>query len=247
MRDFIDRWRDIAIGEVSHQDVTVGDHPVAWWFDRNNATTEAFMAALVGDPQLVVPGRPNESKFITRFLRPTRPMGQRLQGDRPIVEQWIADGALVPAAQGVPVDRTPALTLAPAPGARSQPSTSPFSPQMTPAEVQQYEPEYFHRLINSEDFPDFLPTARELAHHYFEIGRQKEEEEAPGSLWFVLNPGGFPPIIWRESLRSRRQHSTKALTVLPQNWRGLSPCLPWCGRQVSAAMLCGKKRPLTLA
>src|SRR5437867_13037943 len=54
-------------------------------------------------------------------------------------------------------------------------------------------------------------------------------------------------VVWRESLRSRSKHSTKALAVLPHNvaWPFL-PLLPWCGRHVSAAMICGKKRPLTL-
>ena len=54
-------------------------------------------------------------------------------------------------------------------------------------------------------------------------------------------------IIWRESLRSRCKHSTRAQTVLPHNlaWLFL-PFLPWCGRHGSAAMICGRKRPLTL-
>src|SRR5712691_249654 len=57
----------------------------------------------------------------------------------------------------------------------------------------------------------------------------------------------FRQIIWRESLRSRCQYSTKAQTVLPHNvaWPFL-PFLLWCGHQVSAAMICGRKRPLTL-
>ena len=54
-------------------------------------------------------------------------------------------------------------------------------------------------------------------------------------------------IIWRESLRSLCKHSTRAQTVLPHNvaWPFL-PFLPRCGRHVSAAMICGRKRPLTL-
>src|SRR5437879_13715085 len=54
-------------------------------------------------------------------------------------------------------------------------------------------------------------------------------------------------IIWRESLRSRCKHSTRTQTVLPHNvaWP-FFPFLPWCGHQVSAAMICGRKRPLTL-
>src|SRR5216683_5137745 len=54
-------------------------------------------------------------------------------------------------------------------------------------------------------------------------------------------------IIWRESLRSLCKHSTRAQTVLPHNvaWPFL-PFLPWCGHHVSAAMIYGRKRPLTL-
>ena len=96
MRDVIDRWHDIALSEVSHQDVTGDGQPVAWWFDKENATTEAFMRALAGDPELVVPDKPADSQFLTRFLRPSRPMGKRLKDDRPTVEEWISDGAPVP-------------------------------------------------------------------------------------------------------------------------------------------------------
>ncbi len=92
MRDVIDKWRDIALTVPSHLDTTLGDHPITWWFDIANATTEEFMRALASDPELVVPGRPAESAFVTRFLRPTRPMGIRLAEDRPIVENWITDG-----------------------------------------------------------------------------------------------------------------------------------------------------------
>jgi len=54
-------------------------------------------------------------------------------------------------------------------------------------------------------------------------------------------------IIWRESLRSLCKHSTRAHTVLPHNvaWP-FSPFLPLCGRHGSAAMICGRKRILTL-
>src|SRR5882724_696091 len=54
-------------------------------------------------------------------------------------------------------------------------------------------------------------------------------------------------IIWRESLRSLCKHSTRAQTVLPHKvaWPFL-PFLLWCGRHVSAAMICGRKRHLTL-
>src|SRR5262249_7709975 len=57
----------------------------------------------------------------------------------------------------------------------------------------------------------------------------------------------FRQIIWRESLRSLCKHSTRASTVLPDNvaWP-FFPFLPWWGRHGSAAMICGRKRPLAL-
>src|SRR6266566_4771446 len=57
----------------------------------------------------------------------------------------------------------------------------------------------------------------------------------------------FCQIIWREFLRSHWKHSTRAQMVLPHNvaW-SFFPFLPWCGCHVPAAMICGRKRPLTL-
>ena len=54
-------------------------------------------------------------------------------------------------------------------------------------------------------------------------------------------------IIWREFLRSHCKHSTKAQMVLPHNvaWPFFL-FLPWYGCHVPAAMICGRKRPLTL-
>ena len=54
-------------------------------------------------------------------------------------------------------------------------------------------------------------------------------------------------IIWREFLRSHCKHSTKAQMALPHNvaWPFFL-FLPWYGCHVPAAMICGRKRPLTL-
>ncbi len=51
---------------------------------------------------------------------------------------------------------------------------------MTPAEVQKAEPEYFHQLINIEDFAAFLDDARGLAKYYFAIGGENEESFPAG-------------------------------------------------------------------
>ena len=57
----------------------------------------------------------------------------------------------------------------------------------------------------------------------------------------------FCQIIWREFLLSHCKHSTRAQMVLPHNvaWP-FFPFLSWCGCHMPAAMICGRKRPLTL-
>jgi hypothetical protein len=57
MADVIDRWRTVAIHVASHARRQVATHPVAWWFDTQNASTREFMEALAGDPLLVVQER----------------------------------------------------------------------------------------------------------------------------------------------------------------------------------------------
>jgi hypothetical protein len=103
MRALIDRWRDVALTSAGHQDYTLGDHPVVWWFNLQNASTDQFMAALAAEPRFIVPGRPDESPLVTRFLRPGRPMGARLAADRQVIEAWIAAGAPLPRAEAAPV------------------------------------------------------------------------------------------------------------------------------------------------
>ena len=180
MREVIDRWRDVAINVVSHLDVNVADHPVAWWFDKKNATTEDFMKALAGDSSLVVPGKPAESQFFTRYLKLTRPMGKRLKDDRATVEKWIADGAPVPAPSITGGSIQPPSPL-PLPNEEAKDTFVRFVAGMKPEEIQKNEPEYFHQLINIEDFSGFLADARALARYYFEVGRQNEANEPEDS------------------------------------------------------------------
>lgn len=170
MRDLIDRWRDIAIVEVAHQSRTVAGRPVAWWLSKANATTEDFMRALAGDPQLIVPGRPNESRFLTSFLKPTRPMGARLAADRQIVEDWISANVPIPTSA---VPSSEALEAAFSRQATPSGQTVHYSDQTSAAELLMNEPQYFHQLINVEDYPDFLLDAKRLAEHYLSIGAQQ--------------------------------------------------------------------------
>lgn len=61
MANVLDRWRGAAVNVGSHAFRQVAGHPVSWWFDLANASTEQFMHALAGDVALVVPGRPDDS------------------------------------------------------------------------------------------------------------------------------------------------------------------------------------------
>ncbi|CAN1546603.1 Iron-containing redox enzyme [Rhabdaerophilaceae bacterium] len=169
MRDFVDRWRDIAIVEESHQSRIVSGKDVSWWLSKANATTEDFMRALSGDPNLVIPGQPEASRFLTSFLKQTRPMGSRLSADRPIVENWISAGAPIPEAVN-PV----ALDLK----ANLKRKTVPFSGSISADEVLINEPVYFHQLINIEDYSDFLPDAKRLAEYYLEQGSKQSLKDS---------------------------------------------------------------------
>lgn len=172
MKGVIDKWRSIAASEVAHLDVSVGDHPVAWWFDTANASTGEFIAALAADPALVVPGRPADSPLLSRYLRTSRAMGRRLRDDRAAVERWIAAGAPLSDEQAPPA-KDSALAKEENLGESG----------WTPEELLRLEPEYFHRLVNIEDYPEFLPTAQQLAEYYFGIGRRNEQAEPPDSLF----------------------------------------------------------------
>ncbi|RWQ45669.1 MAG: iron-containing redox enzyme family protein [Mesorhizobium sp.] len=182
MRDFIDRWRDIAILELAHETRSVAGKEVVWWLNKANATTEDFMSALAGDTNFVVPGRPNESRFLTSFLNPSRPMGARLAADRKLVEDWIVAGAPIP---------TTMFSLSEKSLVRK---TIPYKPEMTPEELLVNEPSYFHQLINIEDYPDFLDDAKVLTQHYLDEGSKqslKGSEYGPLDDFNIYDPDEF--------------------------------------------------------
>jgi hypothetical protein len=147
MADVIDRWRAVAIHVASHAHRQVAARPVAWWFNTKNASTREFMEALAGDPLLVVSGAPNESKLVTQFLQPSRPMGNTLASDATIIKEWITAKCPIPAA----ISKQ-----------RDSGDTSDFSRMPTTDE----EREAFYKLNNIESFPEFRETARQLARVY---------------------------------------------------------------------------------
>jgi len=96
MAGVIDNWRDFAVDVRSHTLHQVAGHAVAWWFDEIHASTREFMEALASDNRLVVPGAPDESELVTRFLLSTRPMGGTLGADAAIIREWIAADCPIP-------------------------------------------------------------------------------------------------------------------------------------------------------
>ncbi len=145
MADVIDRWRAAAINVASHSHRRVAAHPVAWWFNTQNASTREFMQALAGDQLLVVPGAPDQSALVTQFLQPSRPMGNTLASDANTIRDWIAAACPVP-----PADRRDSGDAG---GAPRMPTTDE-------------EREAYYKLNNIESFPEFRETARQLARVY---------------------------------------------------------------------------------
>jgi murein tripeptide amidase MpaA len=96
MADVVNRRRSVAINVSSHARLEVAGREVAWWFNEKNASTEEFLEALAGDRALVTPGAPDQSKLVTRYLRPTTAMGDTLGADCDIIRKWIAAGCPIP-------------------------------------------------------------------------------------------------------------------------------------------------------
>ncbi|BBO35591.1 hypothetical protein PLANPX_5203 [Lacipirellula parvula] len=107
MAAVIDRWRSTAVNVPSHQSHQLSSHPVAWWFNTQNATTVELMRALASDTAYVTPGNPETSRIIKVFLRNDRPMGRTLAGDLPVIRQWIAEGAPTELGEVAPVAPSP--------------------------------------------------------------------------------------------------------------------------------------------
>ena len=149
MAEVLDRWRTVAVNVGSHASRQVSGHSVSWWFDPANASTQQFMQALASDAALVVPGKPDDSKLVTQFLRPTRPMGNTLGADAAIVREWVEAGC--------PIETEPM----PAP----DPGVAQAAPPQLPSTDE--EREAFHKIINIENFPDFRDKARKYASAYF--------------------------------------------------------------------------------
>jgi hypothetical protein len=145
MADVIDRWRTVAIRVASHAHRQVAARPVAWWFDTKNASTREFMEALAGDRLLVIPGAPSESKLVTQFLQPSRPMGNTLASDATIIRDWIT-------------------AMCPLPTAERRDSSDAGNSFRMPTTDE--EREAYYKLNNIESFPEFRETARQLARVY---------------------------------------------------------------------------------
>ena len=89
-----------------------------------------------------------------------------------------------------------------------------FASDMSAQEVRAAEPEYFHRLVNIEDHPEFLATANELAHHYLAEGMRNEEQAPPGSSFKRI-------ALYSDELfeaHMRRIYDAYAATMYQPHW-----------------------------
>ncbi|QAU45676.1 LodA/GoxA family CTQ-dependent oxidase [Bradyrhizobium guangzhouense] len=104
MEAVIKQLKPQQIGAVGHTANSLTDesgvaHTIAWWFDQPPA---AFMAALASSRNNVItPGDPAASSFLTNWIAPTGPMGgvfAQMAVESPgmtcraVVQRWIANG-----------------------------------------------------------------------------------------------------------------------------------------------------------
>jgi hypothetical protein len=100
-----------------------------------------------------------------------------------------------------------------------------------------------HVAVRRDDHHAFLPQLLEILGALWRSGlpdtcsgrpnADGQYSRRPGFVWFVLNPGGFPPDNVRKFSRSRCKYSTRVQTVLPHNvaW-------PFCLFFPSVAAMC---------
>lgn len=101
MEALVDQLRPVQQGNAGHDSAMMADtngqvHTMSWWFGQ---PARALMAALAAPENgLVVPGKPEESRFFMRLIAPTGPMGSVFSqpakapatgSRRDIVHAWI--------------------------------------------------------------------------------------------------------------------------------------------------------------
>ncbi|HTZ45016.1 MAG TPA: LodA/GoxA family CTQ-dependent oxidase [Jatrophihabitans sp.] len=104
MAALVDEVRPVQAGNPGHRGNFMSDadgmaRSIAWWFARPTAELMEALAAERND--LVVPGRPGDSRFVTELIAPTGPMGSVFelistsspgQIRREVVIRWIEKG-----------------------------------------------------------------------------------------------------------------------------------------------------------
>lgn len=113
MADVIDQLRPVQQGSTGHQGALLADaqgmaHTVAWWFALpGEEGTHALMAALASPlNQLITPGEPGNSRFLSQLIAPSGPMGSffdlparapNVGSCRDVVYRWITARCPLPA------------------------------------------------------------------------------------------------------------------------------------------------------
>jgi hypothetical protein len=108
MAALIDQLRPVQKGVPAHQATQIADiagqlHPIAWWFEQ--PTRDFMMALSLRSNNLIVPGNPATSRFVTSLTAPTGPMGAVFDGKaeppnsgscRDVLVMWIQKGCPLP-------------------------------------------------------------------------------------------------------------------------------------------------------
>jgi hypothetical protein len=104
MARLISELRPVQRGIAGHQINMLADidgtvHTLTWWFEQPTGRFMAALASPVND--IIVPGEPENSRFITELIAPTGPMGSVFSGPatppaagarRDVVYRWVEAG-----------------------------------------------------------------------------------------------------------------------------------------------------------
>jgi hypothetical protein len=108
MAGVIDQLRIVQLGNTGHQSAMLADakgevHSLAWWFERPAADLMGALSSPLNG--IIVPGEPQNSRFLTDLIAPVGIMGSVFglaakvspsESCREVVGRWIADGCPIP-------------------------------------------------------------------------------------------------------------------------------------------------------
>ncbi|MEN8259994.1 MAG: iron-containing redox enzyme family protein [Pseudomonadota bacterium] len=157
-----------------HKNACLGGKTLDHWFSETPFQAQPFLTALSQSPYVNL-DTPEESRLF-ELMGPRGPMfGVFSEREREILLNWLEEGAPAPmiqAAHASPI--TPSVPPSPSGG-------------VTEIDAQETTPnarELFHRLVNSDLHPGFVPAARRLVEHSLQRARRKLFRKHRNSLAF---------------------------------------------------------------